>query len=189
MTLLGGYGGTAAFLAFSSPQRHCQFLMKVLGIETTFLEPVEKIMQVVSAAAEQCRRRPCLAERNKCLLKGRAIQEPGSEQDTAAHGPVHCTDFTAPHEAVTTQSVPCHAAYDTVLEETVSVVSHYSVWWGNSIGVLYFSLGLFLSQIACIDGLTAVPLLSVIEEDTDSWSAELEEIVNGTTVSSIIFRS
>lgn len=44
-------------------------------------------------------------------------------------------------------------------------------------------------KLLLICGLTTVPLPSVTEEDVDSWSAELEEIVNGTTVSSIILRS
>lgn len=52
-----------------------------------------------------------------------------------------------------------------------------------------FILVYLFHELLLIYGLTTVPLLSVTEEDVESWSAELEETVNGTTVSSIIFRS
>ena len=52
-----------------------------------------------------------------------------------------------------------------------------------------FILVYLFHELLLIYGLTTVPLPSVTEEDVESWSAELEEIVNGTTVSSIIFRS
>lgn len=50
-------------------------------------------------------------------------------------------------------------------------------------------LGYVCHKLVFISDLTLVPLPSVTDEDVDSWSAELEEIVNGTTVSSIILRS
>ena len=49
--------------------------------------------------------------------------------------------------------------------------------------------GYLCHRLVFISDLTLVPLPSVTDKDVDSWSAELEEIVNGTTVSSIILRS
>lgn len=62
-------------------------------------------------------------------------------------------------------------------------------WWKTQACYFIF-LGLFFfHKLLLICGLTIFPLPSVTEEDVDSWSAELDERVNGTTVSSIILRS